>query len=102
MGTKLYIVTFDLLQPGDYASLQIRLKSIRGCQLLDCQWALLTKESAAELKELVRGFVDRNDRIVVVEAGVDWASRHAFAKLGDLIEPRGGPAQVLWRRKWNL
>lgn len=99
---KLYIVTCDLLQTGDYASLQTRLKAIRGCQLLKSQWAFLANESATELKDLIRGFVDRNDRIVVVEAGADWASRHAFAKLGDLIEPPGGPAKVLWRRKWNL
>jgi hypothetical protein len=98
----LFIVTFDLLQPGDYASLHTRLKSIKGCQLMNSQWAFLANESASELKELIRGSVDPNDRIVVVEAGTDWASRHALAKLGDLIEPRGGPAQVLWRRKWNL
>lgn len=99
---KLYIVTCDLLQARDYASLHTRLASMRGCQLLKNQWAFLAKESASELKELIRRFVDRNDRIVVVEAGADWASRHAFAKLGDLMEPRGGPAQILWRRKWNL
>jgi hypothetical protein len=99
---KLHIVTCDLLQPGDYASLHTRMASMRGCQLLKNQWAFLANESASELKELIRGFLDRNDRIVVVEAGTDWASRHALAKLGDLMEPRGGPAKVLWRCKWNL
>lgn len=52
---------------------------MRGCQLLDNQWALLADESAAELEELFRGFVDRNDRIVIVKAGKDWASRHGFS-----------------------
>jgi hypothetical protein len=99
---KLYIVTCDLLQPGDYASLRTRVEAMKGCQLLESQWALLANESAAELKELFRRIVDRNDRIVVVEADKDWASRHAFAKLGDLFEPSGDPAKVLWRREWNL
>jgi hypothetical protein len=49
----------------------------------------------------IPGVVDRNDLIVVAEAGTDRASRHAFAEFGDLMDPRGGPAKVLWRRKWN-
>jgi len=36
---KLYIVTCDLLQAGDYASLYTRLASMRGFQLLKHEWA---------------------------------------------------------------
>ncbi len=80
---KLYLVTCDLLAAGDYASLKSRLRTLGGRQLLDRQWALRTTYSAAELKEILRQFVDENDRIVVTEVGSEWSSRRALANLGE-------------------
>jgi hypothetical protein len=97
---KLYLAVFDLLHPGDYASLKTRLAAMGAQQILERVWAMLTPESAREVKAVLRGFVGGQDRILVVELGRDWASRHALFPLGELIEPRGGPAQMLWRQKW--
>ncbi len=84
MGLKLYTVTCDLLQAGDYASLQQRLRTLGARQLLRNQWALRTSHSATQLKDILREFMDGADRIVVTEVGAEWASRRALANLGEM------------------
>jgi hypothetical protein len=84
VSLKLYLVTCDLLRPGDYRSLQERLRTLGARQLLSRQWALRTSYSARDLKELFRGFIDEGDRIVVTEVGAEWASRRAMANLGEM------------------
>jgi hypothetical protein len=101
MAKRLYLVAFDLLSPGDYASLKARLTTMGAHQILEKVSAVLTAESAREIKQILRGFVDDGDRILVVEVGRDWASRRALFPVGELIEPPGGPAQMLWRVRWN-
>lgn len=83
MSLKLYLVTCDLLEAGDYGSLKSRLRTLGGRRLLDRQWALRSTYTAAELKEILRQFVAENDRIVVTEVGAEWSSRHALANLGE-------------------
>jgi len=101
MARRLYLVAFDLLCPGDYASLQARLTTMGARRILERVWAVLTPESAAEIKRTLRGFVDDGDRLLVVEAGRDWGSRHALFSIGEMIEPTGGPAREIWRQKWG-
>lgn len=84
MSLKLYLVTCDLTATGDYRSLRERLRSLEARQTMAAQWALRSTYSAAELKELLRGFLDDRDRIVVAEVGAEWASRRALANLGEL------------------
>jgi len=70
--------------PGDYRSLQERLRALGATQLIAHQWALRTTHSAMELKDILRGFLAENDRIVVAEVGAESASRRALANLADL------------------
>lgn len=84
MSLKLYVVSCDLLQEGDYASLKARLRTLDARQLLAHQWALRSVLTAAELKETLREFIDECDRIVVAEVGSEWASRRAFCSLGEV------------------
>jgi hypothetical protein len=83
VSLKLYLVTCDLLQPGDYGSLKERFRTLGARQVLDRQWALRSTYSAGELKDLLRQLVDDRDRIVVAEVGAEWASRRALSNLGD-------------------
>ena len=82
MSLKIYVVTLDLLQPGDYRSLRERLRTLEAHQTLTNQWALRSVHTAAGLKQLLREFVHEGDRIVVTEVGAEWASRHALDDLG--------------------
>jgi len=95
-------VAYDLSLPLPYESLMTRLTTMGAQQLLDRVWAVLMSESADEIKRTLRSFVDDKDRILVAEVGNDWASRRALFRLGELIEPPGGPARALWRQRWRL
>ena len=84
MSLKLYLVSCDLLDGGDYASFHTRLRTFEARQVLARQWALRSTHSAAELKELLRRFLAPGDRIVVIEVGAERSSRHALCNLADL------------------
>lgn len=84
MSLRLYLITCDLLEGGDYGSLQERLRALEARQLLERQWALRTTYTASELRNLLRGFLGEQDRIVVTEVGAEWASRRALANLAEL------------------
>jgi len=51
---------------------------------LQAQRVLDPKDTAAQLKEHLRGFVDPADGITVVEVGEERASRRALAYVRDL------------------
>ncbi len=84
VSLKLYLVTCEFLEEGDYGSFRERLRALEARQLLDRQWALRTTYTAAELRNLLRGFLGDHDRIVVTEVGSEWASRRALVNLADL------------------
>jgi hypothetical protein len=84
VSLRVYLVTLELLLPEEYVSLKTRLVSLGARQILGNQWALRSTYTAAEIRAILRGFLDSNDRIVVTEVGVEWASRKALANLGDV------------------
>lgn len=84
MALKLYLVTCNLFQTGDYRSLRERLRTLEARQVLDNQWALRSTYTAAELKEIFRQLIDDGDRIVIAEVGAEWASRRALVNMGKL------------------
>jgi hypothetical protein len=84
MSLKLYLVTFNLLQTGDYRSLRERLRTMEARQILSDQWALRSVHGATELKDVLREFLHDGDRIVVAEVGTEWASRRALENLGQM------------------
>ncbi|HEY2015612.1 MAG TPA: hypothetical protein VGH38_19040 [Bryobacteraceae bacterium] len=84
MSLKLYLVSCDLLDDGDYSSFQARLRTFEARQVLANQWALHSTHTAAQLKEILRQFLSERDRIVVTEVGAERASRRALCNLSDL------------------
>ena len=82
MSLKLYLVSCDLLENGDHQSFRERLRSLEARQVLSQQWAVRRTYTAAELKNLLRGFLGDRDRIVVTEVGEERASRRALVDLG--------------------
>jgi hypothetical protein len=84
MSLKLYSVTLELTDPGDYRSLRERLRAFGATQIIAHHWALRSTHSATELSKILRGFLADNDRIVVLEVGAECASRRALANLADL------------------
>lgn len=84
MSLKLYTVSFDLLQKGDYAGLKEKLRTLGAVALLRNQWALRSPLSATEIRNEVKSFVDSGDAIVVVEIGAEFATRRAKTNLAEL------------------
>jgi len=84
VSLKLYLVSCDLLEQGDYASFRARLRTFEARQVLDNQWALHSTHTAGQLKDILRQFLHEGDRIVVTEVGAERASRRALCNLSEL------------------
>lgn len=68
-----YIVSYDLRNPGrNYEDLYERLKSYRKwAKLTESTWAIVTENSAVEVRDHLKYVLDENDRIFVIKsAGV--------------------------------
>ena len=81
MSLKLYLISCEFVTNGDYASFREKLRTMEATEVLGHQWALRTRYSAAELREMFRQFLDERDRITVAEVGEERASRRAKADL---------------------
>jgi hypothetical protein len=84
VSLKLYLVSCDLLQDADYASLRARLRTFEAHSVLANQWALHSTHTAAQLKNILKDFLHDGDRIVVTEVGAERASRRALSNLTEL------------------
>lgn len=84
MSLKLYLITCELVEGGDHRSFRERLRTLEARQVLDCQWAVRTAYTAAQLRNVLRDFLGDRDRIVVTEVGEERASRRAMLDLGAL------------------
>jgi len=84
VSLKLYLVTCDLMQEADYASLQARLRTFEARPVLAHQWALHSTHTAAQLKDILKDYLHAGDRIVVTEVGAERASRRALSNLAEL------------------
>jgi hypothetical protein len=84
VSLKLYLVTCELFDSGDYASFRERLRTMEAKQVLGTQWAVRTTLTANQLKNALREFLADRDRIVVAEIGEERSSRRALSNLAEL------------------
>ena len=84
VSLKLYLVTCELREMGDYASFRERLRTLDAQQILTHQWALRSTYTAVQLKNLLRQYMAAADSIVIAEVGAEWASRRALRSLGEM------------------
>lgn len=71
-----YLITYDLMAPGkDYSSLHQAIQALGPCcHCLDSIWLVLNAASAGEIRDYLKAYVDRNDRLLVVQLTGHWAS----------------------------
>src|ERR1039457_926551 len=84
VSLKLYLVSCDLLQDADYASLRARLRTFEARPVLANQWALHSTHTAAQLADILKGVLHGGDRMVVTGVGAERASRRALSNLTEL------------------
>ena len=70
-----YIISYDLEQPGrNYDALYERIKSYgTWAHIVESTWAVVTDQTAVQVRDYLRGAMDNNDRIFVVKSGVEAA-----------------------------
>ncbi len=76
---KPYVISYDLDKPGqNYERLIARLKEHGAFRVQLSQWALGTTWTAAQLRDDLMGYIDSNDRLLVVQVA-GWASFNLMA-----------------------
>ena len=78
-----YVVSYDLRKPGqDYKGLFDALQaSPSWWHYLESTWLIATSENANELYNRLQGHLDRDDSILVIQAGADrqgWLPKKAW------------------------
>lgn len=71
------LVGYDLVKPGkDYSKLIDHLKTFDGWwHNLDSTWLLRTTKTARAVRDELKGYIDANDRVLVMDVGGDnWAA----------------------------
>ena len=83
-----YLISYDLRQPGrDYERLYAAIKAFGTWAHIDESfWAVVTTQSAVQVRDHLIQFVDSNDRVFVVKSGVEAAWRNAICEDGWLKE----------------
>ncbi|HYO56559.1 hypothetical protein [Archangium sp.] len=65
----LFYVTYDLRAPGrDYRRLGDRLMQLGGRPVLESVWAVKLDATARQLFDDLRGYIDQNDRLLVINS----------------------------------
>jgi len=77
-----YIISYDLLKPGqNYQSLYGAIKSYtRWARINQSVWAVVTNNSAVQIRDHLLNHLDSNDRIFVIKSGVEAAWRNVKCK----------------------
>lgn len=78
---KLFFISYDLRIPGqDYPKLIEKLTGMGARRVLLSMWALRGNYTAVGLRDGLKEYLDRNDRLVVVESAT-WASWDAMVDI---------------------
>ena len=76
-----YIVSYDLRNNRNYDALYSAIKSIgRWAKITESTWAIVTTESAVEIRDHLKGVVDSDDRLFVVKSGVEAAWSNSICR----------------------
>ena len=80
----LFFISYDLLKPGkDYQKLIDKLESMGAKRVLLSMWALRGNYTAVGLRDMIKPYMDTNDRLLVDQSET-WAASNAMTKINDL------------------
>lgn len=76
-----YIISYDLRKSRNYDSLYEALRSYnRWARITESTWAVVTAESAVEIRDNLRKVMDNDDRLFVIKSGTEAAWRNSRCK----------------------
>lgn len=71
---RAYIISYDIRTGGDYEPLYEAIKSYgTWARIVNSTWAVVTDQSAKEIREFLRAFIGPQDRLFVIRSGVEAA-----------------------------
>lgn len=71
------LIGYDLNRPGqNYTSLIKEIKALGSCSCpLESTWVVKTPKTVSQVRDLLSGYVDRNDELLVMDVtDTSWAS----------------------------
>lgn len=72
---SVFIVSYDLKSPGkDYSNLYDAIRRYTSCRILDSVWLVDSSESAAQIRDYLKGYIDSNDELLVARLRQAWAT----------------------------
>ncbi len=76
---KKYVISYDLDSPGrDYPRIWKELSRLGAKRVLLSQWVMKSNNTAGQLRDYFKDFIDSNHRLLVVSLEDDWASWKAM------------------------
>lgn len=72
---------YDLRAPGrNYQALYNAIKSYQNWgKITESSWAVITHQTSSQIRDYLQGFVDYNDRLMVIKSGGEAAWQNALA-----------------------
>ena len=81
---NLFFISYDLDSPGqDYAKIIDKLKSMGAKRVLYSMWAIKGNYTAIGLRDTLKEYLDKNDRLVVDQSAT-WAAWNAMVDINTL------------------
>lgn len=77
-----YIISYDLKKPGqNYGQLYDAIKSYgTWAHMNESLWAVVTANTAVQVRDHLTRYIDTNDRLFVIKSGVEAAWRNSICK----------------------
>lgn len=76
-----YIISYDKREGGDYEPLYDAIKSYKTwAHINESVWAIVTANSAVQVRDHLATFMDSKDRLFVVKSGSEAAWRNSLCK----------------------
>lgn len=77
---KCYIITYDLRFAKNYESLIDKIKKYpRWAKITESTWAIVTSQSASDIRNHLRMYMDEDDRLFVIKSGIEAAWKNVMA-----------------------
>ncbi|MFD4543987.1 hypothetical protein [Streptomyces bauhiniae] len=83
------MIGYDLNKPGqNYTTLINEIKALGSwCHPLESTWVVSTTKSASQVRDTLKGFVDTNDELLVMDVtGTGWASYNLDTRVAEWLQ----------------
>lgn len=78
---KCYIISYDMASDGDYDELYEAIKEYKAwAHITESTWAIVTEESAKEIRDYLGQFLPKGSRLLVVKSGSSGAWRNVICR----------------------